>query len=161
MVDHLSGRDGIISATDDAGQIVAQARDALTSAAMYGGRLPLSIEDGATPPPDLSNFEAPTMVVVIPFVSAAVAAWAKTGSRRALRACAGGRRGQRGRPVLQEPVLGTADGERRDRPGVLGVLLVVPEALQLTRLHRRSTAGRRYRHYVKGSKVNRQSSASR
>ena len=68
------GRDGITSATDDAGQIVAQARDALASSAMYGGRLPLSIEDGATPPPDLSDFEDPTMVVVIPFVPAAAEA---------------------------------------------------------------------------------------
>jgi len=53
---------------------------------------------------------------------------AKTGSRRTLRARAGSRRGRRGRPVLQEPVLGAADGERRDRPGVRGVLLSVPEA---------------------------------
>jgi hypothetical protein len=35
----------------------------------------------------------------------------ETGSRRALRARAGSRRGQRGCPVLQEPVLGAADGE--------------------------------------------------
>ena len=52
----------------------------------------------------------------------------KTDSRRrALRACAGSRRGRRGRPVLQEPVLGAADGERWDRPDVLGVLSEVPE----------------------------------
>ena len=31
-------------------------------------------------------------------------------------------------PVLQKPVLGTADGERGNRPGVRGVLLEVPEA---------------------------------
>ena len=31
------------------------------------GDLPLSIEDGAKPPADLSEFERPTMVVVIPF----------------------------------------------------------------------------------------------
>jgi hypothetical protein len=61
------GRDGIISAADDAGQIVAQVQDALASAAMYGGRLPPAIEDGAKPPTDLSEFEAPAMVVVIPF----------------------------------------------------------------------------------------------
>lgn len=68
-------RDGIISAADDAGQIVAQAQDALASAAMDGnGGLPRSIEDGAKPPADLSEFEQPTMVVVIPFVPAAAEA---------------------------------------------------------------------------------------
>jgi hypothetical protein len=46
---------------------------------------------------------------------------------RALRACAGSRRGRRGRPILQESVLGAADGKRRNRPGVLGVLSEVPE----------------------------------
>src|SRR5215469_8034285 len=50
----------------------------------------------------------------------------KTGSRRALRARAGSRRGRRGRPVLQEPVLGAADSERRNCPGVRGVLSEVP-----------------------------------
>src|SRR5262245_7285574 len=53
----------------------------------------------------------------------------KTGSHRALRARAGSRRCRRGRPVLQEPVLGTADGERRNSPGVRSVLSEVPEAL--------------------------------
>jgi hypothetical protein len=52
----------------------------------------------------------------------------KTGSRRALRGRAGSRRARRGRPVLQGPVLGAADGERRNRPGVRGVLFEVPEA---------------------------------
>jgi hypothetical protein len=52
----------------------------------------------------------------------------KTGSYRALRARAGSRRGRRGCPVLQEPVLGAADGERRNSLGVLGVLSEVPEA---------------------------------
>jgi predicted RNase H-like HicB family nuclease len=61
------GRDGIISAADDAKEIVAQAQDALESAAMHGGRLPPAIEDGALPPTDLSDFRAPAMVVVIPF----------------------------------------------------------------------------------------------
>lgn len=63
------GRDGIISAADDARLIVAQAQDALELAAMHGGRLPRSIEDGATPPTDLSDFQAPAMVVVIPFAA--------------------------------------------------------------------------------------------
>ena len=67
------GRDGIVSAADGAGQIVFQAQDALASAAMYGGRLPPAIEDGAKPPADLSEFERPTMVVVIPFEHTTVA----------------------------------------------------------------------------------------
>jgi predicted RNase H-like HicB family nuclease len=62
-------RDGITSAADDAGQIVAQAQDALVSVMMHGGRLPLSIEEGASPPANLSEFEQPAMVVVIPFVA--------------------------------------------------------------------------------------------
>ena len=49
----------------------------------------------------------------------------KTGGHRVLRARAGSRRGRRGCPVLQEPVLGAADGERSS--GVLGVLSAVPE----------------------------------
>lgn len=61
------GRDGIVSAADSARQIVPQAQDALASAAMYGGRLPPAIEDGATLPPDLSEFDKPAMVVVVPF----------------------------------------------------------------------------------------------
>ena len=61
------GRDGITSAADDAGEIVAQAQDALASVAMYGGRLPRAIEDGARPPADLSEFEQPAFVVVVPF----------------------------------------------------------------------------------------------
>jgi predicted RNase H-like HicB family nuclease len=61
------GRDGITSAADDAGEIVAQAQDALASVAMYAGRMPRSIEDGAKPPADLSDFEQPAFVVVIPF----------------------------------------------------------------------------------------------
>ncbi len=67
------GRDGIISAADDAGGVVAQARDALKSTAMHGGRLPPFIEDGATPPADLPGFGQPAMVVVIPFELAAAA----------------------------------------------------------------------------------------
>lgn len=61
------GRDGIVSVADDAAQIVEQARDALESAAIHGGRLPPAIEDGASPPADLSGFRAPAMIVVIPF----------------------------------------------------------------------------------------------
>ena len=53
----------------------------------------------------------------------------RSGSRRALRARAGSHRGRRGRPVLQEPVLGAADSERRNCPGVLGVLSEVPAAI--------------------------------
>jgi predicted RNase H-like HicB family nuclease len=61
------GRDGITSAADDAGEIVAQAQDALASVAMYDGSLPRAIEDGARPPADLSEFEPPALVVVVPF----------------------------------------------------------------------------------------------
>ena len=52
----------------------------------------------------------------------------KTGSRRALRARDGSRRGRRGCPVLQEPVLGAAACEHRNRRGIRGVLSEVPEA---------------------------------
>jgi len=72
------GRDGIVSAADDARQIVQQAQDALESAAMHGGRLPPSIEeDGATPPADLSEFQSPAMVVVIPFATSVARAAAE------------------------------------------------------------------------------------
>src|SRR6266567_3426307 len=54
--------------------------------------------------------------------------YGKTRSRRALRGRAGSRRGRRGRPVLQEPVLGAPDSKRRDCPGVRSVLFEVPEA---------------------------------
>ena len=52
-----------------------QARDALDSVAMDedGGELPLSIEDGAMPPVDLSGYDNP-LVVVIPFEVTAHAA---------------------------------------------------------------------------------------
>ena len=61
------GRDGIVTAADHAGLIVRQAQGALESTAMHGGRLPPSVEDGAAPPDDLSQFRSPSMVVVIPF----------------------------------------------------------------------------------------------
>jgi hypothetical protein len=67
---NVPGRDRIVSATDDAKQIVAHAQDALESAAMLGGRLPPAIEDGALPPNDLTDFRVPAMVVVIPFARA-------------------------------------------------------------------------------------------
>ena len=47
---------------------------------------------------------------------------------RALRARDDSRRGRRGPPVLQAPVLGAGDGQRRDRAGVRGVLPAVAEA---------------------------------
>ena len=62
----------------------------------------------------------------------------KTGSHRALRAHAGNRRGRRGRPVLQEPVLGAADSERRNCSGVRGLLSQVPEALMSAAAHGQS-----------------------
>ena len=53
----------------------------------------------------------------------------RSGSRCALRARTGSRRGRRGRPVLQEPVLGAADSEHRNCTRVLGVLSEVPEPI--------------------------------
>ena len=43
------------------------------TAAMDGDQLPRSIEDGATTPADLSDFDQPAIVVVILFVPAMVA----------------------------------------------------------------------------------------
>ena len=63
----MAAHGGSPSLADGAGQIVFQAQDALASAAMYGGRLPPAIEDGAKPPADLSEFEQPAIVMVIPF----------------------------------------------------------------------------------------------
>ena len=49
-----------------ADQIVPQARDWLASAAMHGGSLPPSIEDGALPPSDaeLADYDRPLVIVV-------------------------------------------------------------------------------------------------
>ena len=51
-------------------EIVSQARDWLASAAMHGGTLPRSIEDGARPPTvgAISDYQDP-LIVVIPFVA--------------------------------------------------------------------------------------------
>jgi hypothetical protein len=70
----FSGRDGIASAANSAIEITSQARDALASVLMYppGDVLPLSIEDGARPPIDLSDYDNP-LIVVIPFEAAAEA----------------------------------------------------------------------------------------
>ena len=67
------GRDGIVSAADDAAGIVAQAQDALASVAMHGGGLPPAIEDGARPPADMCQFQQTVMVVVVPFQPATAA----------------------------------------------------------------------------------------
>ena len=68
------GRDGIASAASSAVKIVGQARDALESLLMYPpADLPLSIEDGAKPPADLSDYDPQSIVVVIPFEPATVA----------------------------------------------------------------------------------------
>ena len=62
------GRDGITSAASGATEIVSQAREALESLLMYPpADLPRSIEDGATPPADLSDYDPHAIVVVIPF----------------------------------------------------------------------------------------------
>jgi predicted RNase H-like HicB family nuclease len=68
------GRDGITSAASSAVEIVAQARDALESVLMYPpADLPPSIEDGAKPPADLSDYDPQAIVVVIPFEPATAA----------------------------------------------------------------------------------------
>jgi predicted RNase H-like HicB family nuclease len=67
-------RDGIASAASSAIKIVGQAQDALESLLMYPpADLPLSIEDGAKPPADLSHYDPQSIVVVIPFVHATAA----------------------------------------------------------------------------------------
>ena len=69
------GRDGIGSAATSADQIVPQARDALEAVATDedDADLPLSIEDGAMPPADLTGYDNP-LVVMIPFEVTARAA---------------------------------------------------------------------------------------
>jgi predicted RNase H-like HicB family nuclease len=64
---------GLYAAADDPGDIRAQVRDALDTAVDAGMGLPRSIEDGAMPPADLSEFEDPTIVVVVPYEPATVA----------------------------------------------------------------------------------------
>src|SRR5262249_38628722 len=50
---------------------------------------------------------------------------------------------RRGRPILQEPVLGAADSKRRNCPGVRGVLSEVPEAsISAAAVTRHAIAGR-------------------
>jgi predicted RNase H-like HicB family nuclease len=62
------GRDGIASAASSAVAIVRQAQDALESLLMYPpADLPPSIEDGAKPPADLSDYDPHSIIVVIPF----------------------------------------------------------------------------------------------
>jgi predicted RNase H-like HicB family nuclease len=68
------GRDGITSAASNAIEIVGQAREALESLLMYPpADLPPSIEDGAKPPADLSDYDPRSIVVVVPFEPAAAA----------------------------------------------------------------------------------------
>ena len=62
------GRAGITSGAEDARQIVAQARDALEIAAADNGLLPPSIEEGAMPPGELTEYDSSAMIVVIPFL---------------------------------------------------------------------------------------------
>jgi predicted RNase H-like HicB family nuclease len=61
------------SFAESAEEIVSQAQDWLGSVLIGDGRLPLSIEDGARPPADLSEFEKPTIVVVVPYEPATLA----------------------------------------------------------------------------------------
>jgi predicted RNase H-like HicB family nuclease len=67
-------RDGVASVASSAIEIVEQARDALESLLMHPpSTLPLSIEDGAKPPTDLSDYDPRSIVVVIPFEPATAA----------------------------------------------------------------------------------------
>ena len=61
------------SFAETAEAIVAQGQDWLATAAMDGGELPRTIENGARPPADLSDFEPPVILVVIPFEAEAQA----------------------------------------------------------------------------------------
>ena len=54
------------SYADNAEQIVAQAQDWLADAA-EAGHLPPAVEEGASLPTNLAEFDQPAMVVVIPF----------------------------------------------------------------------------------------------
>jgi hypothetical protein len=64
----------------------------------------------------------------------------KTGSRRAVHARPGRRRGWGGHPVLPEPFLGAVDSRRRDRPSIRDVLSEVPDASTSAAAARRITA---------------------
>ena len=61
------------SYAESAEKIVSQAQDWMESVLIGDGQLPRSIEDGAMPPADLSEFEDPTIVVVVPYEPATVA----------------------------------------------------------------------------------------
>lgn len=62
------GRDGLVSIATDADDIVSQAQDALAAVCRYPPAvLPPAIEDGAPLPTDLSDFDQPAFVVVVPF----------------------------------------------------------------------------------------------
>ena len=68
-------RNGMISAADGGREIISQARDALASVAMDGGRLPRSAEDDTKLPIDFSEIEQRAMAA-IPFQEAAAVAQA-------------------------------------------------------------------------------------
>lgn len=62
------GPGAICSAAADIRTLITrEALDALETAAMDGGELPRSIEDGAAPPDDLSEYERGAFIAVIPF----------------------------------------------------------------------------------------------
>jgi predicted RNase H-like HicB family nuclease len=61
------GLPGVFSSSEDPGDIVSEAQDALGTALDAGLKLPPSVEQGAMPP-DLADFEQPAFVLLIPFV---------------------------------------------------------------------------------------------
>jgi predicted RNase H-like HicB family nuclease len=62
------GLPGVTSAASTPGEIVAQAQDALASATENGVALPPSIEDGALPPNDLTEFDKP-LIILVPYTA--------------------------------------------------------------------------------------------
>src|SRR5450759_21011 len=71
--------------------------------------------------------------------------------RRTLPSLDGSRDRRNRSLVLQEPVLGTADGERRNRPGIRSLLLQIPEASMSeaeARLSRRPLGSHKPKRYL-------------
>lgn len=58
------GLPGVTSAADGPERIARQAQDALTSAIDAGATLPPSVEDGAIPAYDLSEYDNPLVLLV-------------------------------------------------------------------------------------------------
>jgi hypothetical protein len=59
----------VFSSAENPGDIVREAQDALGTALDAGLALPRSVEEGALPPADLSDFEQPAFVMLVPFAA--------------------------------------------------------------------------------------------